>query len=83
MFGSSRVNMENLLFLRNSDSSVGIATSYGLDGRGSVPGKVPGVLSPGDKLSDRETLHSHPSSAEAKNGGAIPPLPHMSSWHSA
>jgi hypothetical protein len=24
-----------------------------------------------------------PSSAEVKNGGAIPPLPHMSSWHSA
>jgi hypothetical protein len=22
-----------------------------------------------------------PSSAEVKNGGAIPPLPHMSSWH--
>lgn len=27
--------------------------------------------------------HSPPPSAEAKKGGAIPPLPHVSSWHSA
>jgi hypothetical protein len=27
--------------------------------------------------------HSPPSSAKVKDGGAIPPLPHMSSWHSA
>jgi hypothetical protein len=27
----------------------------------------------------READKSHPSSAEVKNGGAIPPLPHMSS----
>jgi hypothetical protein len=26
---------------------------------------------------------SHPSSAEVKNGGAVPPLPYMSSWHGA
>jgi hypothetical protein len=26
---------------------------------------------------------SPPSSAEVKNGGVIPPLPHMSSWRSA
>jgi hypothetical protein len=26
--------------------------------------------------------HSPPSSVEVKNGGAIPPLSHMSSWHS-
>jgi hypothetical protein len=25
--------------------------------------------------------HSDPSSAEVKNGGTIPPLPHTSSWH--
>jgi hypothetical protein len=31
----------------------------------------------------RETDHSPPSSAEAKNGGAIPPLLHMSSWCSS
>jgi hypothetical protein len=27
--------------------------------------------------------HSPTSSAEDKNGGAIPPLPHMSLWHGA
>jgi hypothetical protein len=31
----------------------------------------------------REVDHSLPSSAEVKNGGAIPMLPHMSSKHSA
>jgi hypothetical protein len=30
-----------------------------------------------------EAAHSPPSSAEVKNGGAIPPLPHIPSWHSA
>jgi hypothetical protein len=37
-----------------------------------------GALSPGDKAD-----HSPPSSAEVKNGVAIPPFPHMSSQHSA
>jgi hypothetical protein len=27
--------------------------------------------------------HLPPSSAKVKNGTAIPPLPHMSSWHNA
>jgi hypothetical protein len=31
----------------------------------------------------RESDHSLSSSTEVKNGGAVPPLPHMSSWHSA
>jgi hypothetical protein len=31
----------------------------------------------------READHLPPSCAEVKNGGAIPPLPHISSWHSA
>jgi hypothetical protein len=31
----------------------------------------------------READHSPPSSAEVKSGGAIPSLPHMSSWHCA
>jgi len=31
---------------------------------------------------EHEDDHSAPSSAEVmKNGGAIPPLPHMYSWH--
>jgi hypothetical protein len=42
---------------------------------------VPGPLSPGLKRQGREADHSPPSSDEVKNGGAIPPLPHMSSWH--
>jgi hypothetical protein len=38
---------------------------------------------PGIKRQGREADRSPPSSAEVNNGGAIPPLPHMSSWHSA
>jgi hypothetical protein len=37
----------------------------------------------GVKRSEREARHSPPSSAEIKNSGAIPPLPHMSAWYSA
>jgi hypothetical protein len=44
---------------------------------------VPGPLSPGVKRPGREADHSPPSSAKDKNDGAIPPLLHMSSWHSA
>jgi hypothetical protein len=44
---------------------------------------VPGGLSVGVKRLGREADHSHPSSAEVKNGGAIPPLLHVSSWRSA
>jgi hypothetical protein len=36
---------------------------------------------PGSKAA--MALHSPPTSTEVKNGGAIPPLPHISSWHSA
>jgi hypothetical protein len=41
---------------------------------------VPGALSPGVKRKGREAGHSPPSSAEVKNGGAIPPVPNMPSW---
>jgi hypothetical protein len=44
---------------------------------------VPEVISPGVQQSEREGDHSPPTSAEVKNGGAIPPLPHTSSWRSA
>jgi hypothetical protein len=37
---------------------------------------------PGVKRSGREADHSPPSNAEVKNGGAVPPLPRMFSWHS-
>jgi hypothetical protein len=42
-----------------------------------------GALSQGLKRQGCEADLSHWSSAELKKGGAIPPLPHMSSWHSA
>jgi hypothetical protein len=41
---------------------------------------VPGAISPWVKLLGHEADHSPPSSAEVKNGGAVPQLPHMSSW---
>jgi hypothetical protein len=44
---------------------------------------LPGAPSPGVKWQGREADHSPPPSAEVKNGGAIPPLPHTPSWHSA
>jgi hypothetical protein len=94
------------IIFRSQDSSVGIAMGYGLDSRGSIPGRckifffstvstlalgptqppiqwVPGVLSLGVKRLGREADHSPPSSAEVKNCGAVPPLPHISSWNSA
>jgi hypothetical protein len=42
---------------------------------------VPGDPSLGVKRPGREVDHSSSSSAEVKNGGAIPPLPLTSSWH--
>jgi hypothetical protein len=94
------------MVLRSQDSSVSIATGYGLDGWGLNPSTskillfsttsraalgpiqppiqwVLGAISPGVKWSEGKADHSPPSSAEVKNGGAIPSLPHMSSWHSA
>jgi hypothetical protein len=44
---------------------------------------VSGAVSPEVKRPGLEADHSPPSSAEVKNGEAIPPLSYMSSWHSA
>jgi hypothetical protein len=44
---------------------------------------VPGVISLRVKQPGHEADHSAASSAEVKNGGAIPSLPHTSLWHSA
>jgi hypothetical protein len=45
---------------------------------------VPGVFSRGRvKQQGNEADHSPPSCAEAKKSGAIPPLPHTSSWYNA
>jgi hypothetical protein len=38
-----------------------------------------GALFPGVKRLGREADHSPPSSSEVKNGGAVPPLPYLSS----
>jgi hypothetical protein len=86
------------------DSSVGIATGYGLDGgvvfpagtrnfsllhiiqtgsEARQPQWVPGVVSAEVKRPEREANLSPPSSVEFKNGGAVTPLPHTSSKHSA
>jgi hypothetical protein len=37
-------------------------------------------LGTGGKRPGREADHPPPASAEVKNGGTIPPLPHKSSW---
>jgi hypothetical protein len=44
---------------------------------------APGALSSGVKRPRHESDHSPTSNAEVKNGGAILPLPHTSSCHSA
>jgi hypothetical protein len=41
---------------------------------------LPRALSPRVKRPGNEADHSPPSSAEVKNVGAIPPLPHTSLW---
>jgi hypothetical protein len=55
-------------------------------GSGPHPPSYPmctGSSFPRVKRAGCEAIHSPPSSVEVKNGGATPPLPHMSSWHSA
>jgi hypothetical protein len=55
-------------------------------GSGADPASCPmGTVGsfPGVKRQGREAVHSPPSSAEVKNGGAVPPLPRMPSWYSA
>jgi hypothetical protein len=44
---------------------------------------VLGVLSLRVKWQGHEADHSPPSNTEVKNGGAIPPLSHVSSWYRA
>jgi hypothetical protein len=75
------------------DSSVGIATDYLLDigptffcsperlDRGSGAHPAWGDIPSGVKRQGREADYSHPFNAEIKNGGAVPPLPHMFPSH--
>jgi len=44
---------------------------------------VPGALYPRVKPPGRKADHSPPSSAELRMRGAIPPIPHASSWRGA
>jgi hypothetical protein len=44
---------------------------------------VPGALTPWVKWLDHKADHSPASGAVVKNGGAITPLPHTSSWSGA
>jgi hypothetical protein len=44
---------------------------------------VQGAVSQGVKRQRREADHSPPSNAKVKNGGAIPSVPHISSWFGA
>jgi hypothetical protein len=99
LFHSVLVRKVYFEYRRSRDSSVGIATDYGLDGRGSIYGSdkrflsTPqrrerlwgppasslmgtGVSFSGVKRPRIEADYSPPSTAEAKNGRAIPPLPY-------
>jgi hypothetical protein len=76
-----------------------MTTGYGLDGQGSIPGRgktrpglrpiqspiqsVLAAFSPGVKRPGSEADHTSPSSAEVKNGVAIPLFCHTSSWRGA
>jgi hypothetical protein len=75
------------------DSSVSIETGKGIDIRGFLsctssrlalrPTQSPIHSVNCVKRLGRDADHSPPSSVEVKNGGAIPPLPDISSWHRA
>jgi hypothetical protein len=52
-------------------------------GPGAHPASYPtGTGNSVIKRPESEAYRSHPFNAEVKNDGAIPPLAHMSSWHS-
>jgi hypothetical protein len=77
------------LYGRDTNSSrVKIFLFFTTYGQALVPNqppiqRVPGAIVAKVKLPGREANHSLSSSTEVKNGGVIPPLPHISSWHSA
>jgi hypothetical protein len=85
------------VILNKFTNGAGIATAYGLDGSvqfSAVTVSRPALLSSypmrtGDSFSGelnrpgREADHLPPSSAGVKNSGAVPPLPHKSSWRGA
>jgi hypothetical protein len=85
-----------LVKVQNRDSSVSIATGYGLNGRGSIPGrrKVSFFTPLGPTQPHIQWVQeAHPpgtkltrsplSSDKVKNSEAMLPLPHTSSWRGA
>jgi hypothetical protein len=70
----SRQGQEIFLFSTASREALGPAQS--------PVKREPGALSPGVKRPGRKVYHSPPYSVEVKNGGAVPLLPHTSSWRS-
>jgi hypothetical protein len=69
------VGASNFSMLHSVQTSYGgHTTSYSMGTRGYFSRGIPQI---GCEADD-----SPPPSAEVKNGGVIPPLPHMSSWHS-
>jgi hypothetical protein len=87
------VYMQDLLFLyidgqqagwRGFDSRQGQDFSLFCsvqNGSGAHPASYP--ISSGGFFSGGKADHSPPSSAEVKNSGTVPPLPHTSSWRGA
>jgi hypothetical protein len=77
LYGRGSIRGRRNIFFSSTVSrpALGPTSLFSTGYRGRFPG---GVKWPG-----HETDHLPPSNAEVKNGGAIPPLPHMSSWHSA
>jgi hypothetical protein len=76
------VNIVTRCGLDDHGTRISFATWVGDISKASHPTSYPtdyGDISAGV----REDDHSHPSSAEVKNGGVIPPLPNTSSWRSA
>jgi hypothetical protein len=73
-------------------SLISIAMGYGLDSWGSIRSRARDIclltdsrpaLGPsqlGVKQQGPEADHSPPSSAKVLDGGAMPPLPHLSTW---
>jgi hypothetical protein len=87
---------EFYIFISGSrDSSVGITNSYGLDGRGLMPGNVQtgsgahtvsstvGTVGSfcGSAAPELEVNHSSPSGVKVKNGRTTPQFALPSSWH--
>jgi hypothetical protein len=76
---------DQVRFLAVKDFSLlhSIQTNSGVHSASDPMGTEGSPREGGIKLQGHVADHSHPSSAKAKKSGAITPLFHMSSWHSA